>query len=263
MPEDITTTDATCEYCGHHLDSRVYFCPSCAKPHRSVETFLPASFPAYEDTETALRTKAPQAWTVFFTFLSVIGVFGSFAYAIFGMEEEEPAILIMDFALFLTTIFFTVRFWSDLRPMLARIGLFHPVAWIGLVLLAPLLAINYGYHHFLVELLAIEMEDYNSFFSSNWGPIVFICISPAIIEEIAFRGIIQHQFEQAVKPWIAIGVGALLFSAAHFTILSAPYLALVGILLGWMKWKTGSLYPSMIAHFLHNFVAITYFQNLG
>jgi hypothetical protein len=59
----------TCEYCGCPLDARVYFCPRCAKQHKSVESMLPASLPAYEDTETKLRTKAGPAWTVFFTYL--------------------------------------------------------------------------------------------------------------------------------------------------------------------------------------------------
>jgi membrane protease YdiL (CAAX protease family) len=41
--------------------------------------------------------------------------------------------------------------------------------------------------------------------------------------------------------------------------LSAPYLALAGALFGWLKWKTGSLYPAMAAHFAHNFIVIHWF----
>ena len=35
---------------------------------------------------------------------------------------------------------------------------------------------------------------------------------------------------------------------------------LVGLLLGWVKWKTGSLYPSMLIHFLHNYIVLEYFE---
>jgi membrane protease YdiL (CAAX protease family) len=45
----------------------------------------------------------------------------------------------------------------------------------------------------------------------------------------------------------------------HFSIVSFPYLFALGVLLGWTKWKTGSLYPSMLIHFLHNLVVIEYF----
>ena len=210
---------------------------------------LPASLPAYEDTETKLRTQAGPAWTVFFTYLSVIVVGSVTAAAIWGMDDWEPVMLFLDFALLVTTIIFLIRFWDEVRPFLARTGLLHPSTWIGLAILVPLLGLNFGYHRLLIEMLAIETEDYMDYFSSEWGPLIFICVMPAIVEEIGFRGIIQGQFEKAVKPWIAIAVASLAFSAAHFSVLSAPYLALVGVLLGWMKWKTGSLYPSMVAHF--------------
>jgi len=31
------------------------------------------------------------------------------------------------------------------------------------------------------------------------------------------------------------------------------------MLLGWVKWKTNSLYPSMLIHFLHNFIVVMFF----
>ena len=52
---------------------------------------------------------------------------------------------------------------------------------------------------------------------------------------------------------------SFLFAAMHFSIASLPYLFLVGMLLGWVKWKTGSLYPSMLIHFLHNLIVIEFF----
>ena len=33
----------------------------------------------------------------------------------------------------------------------------------------------------------------------------------------------------------------------------------LGMLLGWVKWKTNSLYPSMLIHFLHNFIVVMFF----
>jgi membrane protease YdiL (CAAX protease family) len=250
----------TCDYCGCVLHPAVYFCPQCSKPHRPVESMLPARLPDYADTETRLRVDARPAWTVFFMYLCVIGVGSVLAGVIWGLDDQEPAMLFLDLALLITTLVYMGRYWGDVGPYLARAGLFRPAAWIGFAVLAPLLALNFGYHQLLVELLPIEMEDYMDYFSSSWGPLIFICIMPAVVEEIGFRGIIQHQFEKVVGPWVAIGVASLAFSAAHFSVLSAPYLALVGVLLGWMKWKTGSLYPSMIAHFAHNYVVITYFE---
>ena len=260
MPYELTNTDAECSYCGHELDGRVYFCPSCSKPYRSVELGLPTPAPAYEDMETRLRTKAPDVWTVFFAFLSAMMVTGGIGMAIWGRDNHGAVMVLVDFALFLTTAVFLFRYWKDVRPLFAAPGFFRPAAWLGLLALFPLLGLNYGYHSLLVSLLEIELDDYKGVFTSSYGPIIFICILPAVVEEIAFRGIIQHRFEKVFTPWMAIAAASVLFSAAHFSVLSAPYLALVGALLGWMKWKTGSIYPPMLAHFAHNYIVVMFFE---
>ncbi len=261
MPDYLSraNSDRRCDYCDGELDSRFYFCPRCAKPHRSVEELLPASLPVYEDNETKLRTKAQPAWTAFFAFLTVIVVGSFLALAIWGKGNETAAVLFMEFLLVSTTVVFMLRSWGDVRPLLGRIGFTHPAAWIGLGLLVPMLMLNFGYHHLLMEMFDLGKPSHDEYFSSKWSPVLFICVMPAIVEEIGFRGIIQHGFEKVVAPHVAITVASLAFSAAHFTILSAPYLALVGALLGWMKWKTGSLYPSMAAHFLHNLIVVLFF----
>ncbi len=218
---------------------------------------MPASLPVYEDNETKLRTKAGPAWTVFFTFLSVILVGSMLALAIWGFDNQTAAILLVEFALVLTTLVFAIRYWGNVSPLLANPGFIRPEAWLGLVLLLPMLLLNFGFHRLLIEMFHLDKASHLDYFPNKWGPVLFICVLPAIVEEIGFRGIIQDQFERVVSPGVAIGVASLAFSAAHFNILSAPYLALMGALLGWMKWKTGSLYPSMLVHFLHNFVVVS------
>lgn len=260
MTEELTNpASKTCEYCGTILDARLYFCSACAKPHRPVEQLIGSPAPAYEDTEMKLRIGGRSAWNVFFIYLIVMFITGFIAMAIWGEDQMEPVILLSDLAIAITTVVMTIRFWNELKPLLFNFtSLIHPWFWAGLAILAPLLLINFGYHEMLTQALDLEPEDYNDYFSSSWGPVLFICVMPAITEEIAFRGIIQHQFEKVVKPHIAVLVASAIFSAAHFSVLSAPYLAMVGLLLGWMKLKTNSLYPPMIAHFLHNFVVINW-----
>ena len=90
--------------------------------------------------------------------------------------------------------------------------------------------------------------------------IVLFCLFPAVVEEIAFRGLVQHWLQTAISPLKAMLPASALFTALHFSVLGAPYLFMVGMLLGWAKWKTGSLYPSMVIHFLHNLVVIEYFN---
>lgn len=45
-------------------------------------------------------------------------------------------------------------------------------------------------------------------------------------------------------------------SAVNLNPLAIPYLFGFGVTLGWVKWKTGSLYPPMLIHLLHNWVVV-------
>ncbi len=50
-----------------------------------------------------------------------------------------------------------------------------------------------------------------------------------------------------------------MFAALHFSVISFFYLFTVGMLLATVRRRTGSLYPGMLIHFLHNLVVITLF----
>jgi membrane protease YdiL (CAAX protease family) len=161
-------------------------------------------------------------------------------------------------ALFITTCVFGSMHWQSLAVQFKRFGFSHWAAWAGLGALVPLIAINWGYHGLLKALGAGSAFTTDDMLNTlGWGGVTFlICVCPGVMEEIAFRGLVQHWLQVALRPWRAILLASVLFTILHFTILSAPYLLLVGLLLGWTKWKTGSLYPSMLIHMLHNFAAL-------
>ena len=151
---------------------------------------------------------------------------------------------------------FAALHWPALAVQFKRFGFFHWEAWAGLAALVPLLGINFLWHGWLLP--NIHRPHY------AWAAqVLFICILPAVLEETAFRGLVQHWLQVAVKPFYAIVIATALFVALHFTVFSAPYLFAVGALLGWVKWKTGSLYPCMLIHFLHNFAVIAFLWPRG
>jgi membrane protease YdiL (CAAX protease family) len=85
------------------------------------------------------------------------------------------------------------------------------------------------------------------------------CLFPAITEEIAFRGLIQYWLEVSLTPMKALLLGSAMFAGLHLAPLSFPYLFTVGATLAIVRRRTGSLYPGMLIHFLHNLVVITVF----
>jgi len=88
-----------------------------------------------------------------------------------------------------------------------------------------------------------------------------VSLAAGIGEEVLFRGLIQ----QATERWFgsaagnvpALVVASLLFGLAHAVTPTYFVLALVmGAYLGWVYQQTGSLYPPIIAHALHDWIAL-------
>lgn len=253
-----------CEYCGAPLNPMLYFCPSCATPFKAVERVIPPHRPRRLAGEELVMMKAPQVWTVFWVYaveLLFLALIGSALY--YGGVESTWALWALSSAvLFITTCILGGIYWRSLRVQLANPGFLHWSAWAGVALLAPMLLINVGYHAFLESIwFGEDLESFGEMLTEEgrFGlALVLICVMPAITEEVAFRGLIQHWLQVAIKPWYAIGLASALFAAAHFSVASFPTLFLVGALLGWVRYRSGSLYPCMLIHFLHNFAVISY-----
>ena len=80
-----------------------------------------------------------------------------------------------------------------------------------------------------------------------------ISVCPAFFEEIAFRGLLLSKLRRLTSSTQAIWVTTLLFGIIHFDIVAmAIFLIPLAWAAGWLTHRTGSLWPAMIVHFLHN-----------
>jgi membrane protease YdiL (CAAX protease family) len=81
--------------------------------------------------------------------------------------------------------------------------------------------------------------------------------SAGICEEILFRGFILRSYEK-LGMWPGIIITALLFSMLHLNIqnMAAPFF--LGIFLGFVVYKTNSIYAGMLGHFINNGVSVTW-----
>lgn len=84
-----------------------------------------------------------------------------------------------------------------------------------------------------------------------------LCIVGPIVEEFVFRwGVLGGLLGRGTKPWIAILVSALCFSAVHGNLLQAPPAFISGVLLGIIYIRTKSLVPCIAAHIINNTLAV-------
>lgn len=83
-------------------------------------------------------------------------------------------------------------------------------------------------------------------------------VLPAIVEEALFRGYLFAALDSRLRAWNAILASAAIFGLFHFIVkdsLAVERLipsTLLGVLLGWVRHRSGSIFPSMIVHGLHN-----------
>lgn len=80
---------------------------------------------------------------------------------------------------------------------------------------------------------------------------------PAIGEELLFRGFLQNLLRRVLKnPHVAIFTTAFIFSAIHLQFQGFIPRLLLGALLGYLYYWSGSLWLSCAAHFANNALAV-------
>ena len=84
-----------------------------------------------------------------------------------------------------------------------------------------------------------------------------LAILPAIFEELLFRGIILNGLKQYGK-WTAILGSAGLFALLHGNIGQLIYPFMLGIILGYIVYKTGNVLYSIIIHLINNTFSVVY-----
>jgi sodium transport system permease protein len=89
-------------------------------------------------------------------------------------------------------------------------------------------------------------------------------LTPAICEELVFRGVLLQSLSREVRAWRAVLISAAVFGAFHLSFESALRFlptAWIGLLMGWVVWHSRSIFASMLMHFLNNaFVVVLLWQ---
>lgn len=81
-----------------------------------------------------------------------------------------------------------------------------------------------------------------------------VIVAP-ICEEIFFRGFVLPGFCRGMPVGWAIVLSSLLFAVAHADPGSFAVLLIIGLALGILRWRTRSIWPSIVLHMLNNGVA--------
>ncbi len=81
---------------------------------------------------------------------------------------------------------------------------------------------------------------------------------PGLVEEVCFRAGIQNIFVRWLKgPWLAIIITSIIFSLVHISYYGFLVRFALGVILGLIFYYSGSIWLSVLFHFLYNGLQVT------
>ena len=85
---------------------------------------------------------------------------------------------------------------------------------------------------------------------------ISICILTPISEELLFRGYMLDALNRLHGKWPAIIISSIIFGMVHFDPFTMGMATIGGVIYGWIRMRTGSLVPGIVAHAMWNTMAL-------
>lgn len=176
---------------------------------------------------------------------------------VMGKESAMNATgMIITMAVFsvLTMVLFLWAKWSVVSRHWVRTRPWFVLFWCVLAALGALIPSVWIQEH-MPELPNIVEGEFDMIMKDRWGYLVVGLLAP-LAEEMVFRGaVLRSLLRWKENPWIGIVISAVLFAVIHMNPAQMPHAFLIGLLLGWLYYRTDSIVPGVVYHWVNNTVA--------
>lgn len=199
-------------------------------------------------------------WYAFSGNDSVTDVFRDLTY-LWSSQNFNTGVMLV-YSLLTTAIFgiwYYAGYGGNYRP--APRTVFHPLTFLGILLLVPGMQYLCTYIvNFVATIFPRWLEAYTELLeaagldeSITIGLFLYSVLLAPICEELVFRGITLRQAQKFFPFWAANIFQAVLFGAFHMNMIQGVYTFCVGLVLGFICEKSGSIYNAIFYHILFNF----------
>jgi membrane protease YdiL (CAAX protease family) len=171
---------------------------------------------------------------------------------LFGRFKPSPwvDVSVSSVDAFIVTVFAVIHY-RDIRPLIGRPALdFRGVVTLtmcGLIFVAAM-----SVYISLIKWAGFSIFRAAGIFEKAGWPVVsmfaLISLLPALVEEVAFRGVIQSALQRVAGEREALLIQAALFSVLHLMPMMFISHFFMGLCFGYARVRSKSLYPGMVLH---------------
>ena len=198
-------------------------------------------------------------YTVVFAAIQIMASFGVQAVwtLIYGKDTPLGALgLIITMAVFsvVTLVVFLWARWAEVSRHWVRTRPWFVLFWCVMAALGALIPSSWLQEQ-MPELPNVAEQEFDLILKNRMGYLVVGLLAP-LVEELVFRGaVLKALLRWKQNPWVGIAISALLFALIHMNPAQMPHAFLIGLLLGWMYYRTDSIVPGVVYHWVNNTVA--------
>ena len=195
------------------------------------------------------------SYTLIFIGIQIIGgaVITNLWSLITGNSDKTAAMLITTTGVIglLTIVIFLWTRYAEVSPTWLRTRPWTVLSWSVIAALGALIPSAWIQEQ-MPELPNIAEQEFGTIMGTPWGYLVIGLLAP-LSEEIVLRGAILKELLKSEKlsTWTAIAISALFFALVHMNPAQMPHAFIIGLLLGWMYYRTGSILNNSVAYVMY------------
>ena len=147
---------------------------------------------------------------------------------------------------------FLLAHWAEVSPAWLRTRPWMVLIWSVVASLGAIIP-SAWLQELMPDLPNLVEDEFSMIMGNRWGYVSIGLLAP-LAEEVVFRGAILKSLLRSprLSVWGAIALSAVAFALVHFNPAQMPHAFLIGLLLGWMYWRTGSILPGVAYHWANN-----------
>ena len=173
------------------------------------------------------------------------------------VADGQAMVLVSAVASLLTIAVFVWTRWSPFSRGYVRTRPWATLVWVVLLACGTVIPSEW-----LLEQLGVEMSEqtqrlFEQIMKQPTGYAVLGILVP-VAEEMVFRGAVLRELLSRFPRrwhWLPIAISALLFGIVHGNMAQFVHATLLGLLLGWLYYRTDSIVPGIVLHWVNNTIA--------